>query len=258
MSSRLTLVETLLRRERVVLATLAGATLLCWAWIVPMARDMYGAMTGPSAWMMTTRWDLSHVLLLWAMWAVMMAGMMLPSAAPILLLFAASARSAADAAPAEARVAAMAGGYLLIWSLFSVGAVVLQRLLSAWLVLTPMMEASSPRVSGTLLLLAGVYQVTPFKWTCLRACRSPLGFVTSRARPGTRGAFAMGVEHGLHCLGCCWALMLLLFAGGVMNLLVIGLLTLVVLVEKLAPLGRVGTWAIGAASMGAGVWLWTV
>lgn len=211
--------------------------LLGWAWIVPMAADMYGPMTGSSEWMMTTRWDARHLLLLWAMWAVMMAAMMLPSAMPVLLLY--STVAGRRQMPHGAlNVYAMAGGYLLVWALFSVGATLLQRLLSRVLLLTPMMEMATPAASASVLLAAGVYQLTPFKWACLSACRSPLSFVMRSWRPGMAGAARMGVEHGAYCLGCCWALMLLLFVGGVMNLYVIGGLTAVVLIEKLAPYGR--------------------
>jgi predicted metal-binding membrane protein len=250
------LIERAARHERAMLvATIAIVTLLCWSWIVAMARDMYGAMTGASAWMMAGRWDGRHLVLLWAMWAVMMAGMMLPSAAPMFLLYASAARKAPDAEVGRLRVYAFAAGYLLIWCAFSVGATVLQRALTARLVLTPMMEIASPRAGGVVLLVAAIYQFTGLKHSCLRACRSPLGFMMSRWRAGAAGALRMGLEHGLLCLGCCWALMLLLFVGGVMNLWVIGALTLFVLIEKLIPLGAVGSRATGALLAVAGLWM---
>jgi predicted metal-binding membrane protein len=253
-----TLVERVFRHERAVLIAILGtATAACWVWIVPMARDMYGPMTGPSAWMMRADWDAPHVLLLAAMWIVMMAGMMLPSAAPMLLLYAGSARGRAGSAHAGYRVYAMAGGYVLVWASFSVGATLLQRLLSSLLVLSPMMEVTSPLVSGGLLVLAGVYQLTPLKRTCLASCSSPVDFLMRRWRDGTTGAFRLGVEHGLFCVGCCWALMLLLFAGGVMNLTVIAALTAFVLIEKLTPLGLRSVWLTGTALIVFGVWMMT-
>ena len=251
-----TSLERALRYDRWLIAAGLGiVTLLCWVWLVPMARDMYGAMDGPSAWMMTTTWDTRHLLLLWTMWAVMMAAMMLPSASPLLLLYGASLRRQSGAAPGLSLVYAMAAGYLLVWLIFSAVATALQRVLSALLLLTPMMEASRPEAAGSLLLLAGVYQLTPLKRSCLRACRSPLSFITARWRPGPGGAARMGIEHGLYCLGCCWALMLLLFAGGVMNLYVIAALTILVLVEKVAPFGVQSSRASGVALIALGSWV---
>jgi predicted metal-binding membrane protein len=219
-----------------------------------MARDMYGPMTGASAWMMTPAWDLPHLLLLWAMWAVMMTGMMLPSAAPLLLLYGAAARRSSPQTAAR-QTYALAAGYLAAWSTFSLGATALQRALASLLLLSPMMEAANSRVSAALLLIAGVYQWTPLKNACLHACQSPLGFLMGRWRSGGRGAFWMGLEHGSHCVGCCWALMLLLFAGGVMNVLVIVVLTAFVVLEKLVPVGRLGARISGAFLIAAGCWV---
>jgi predicted metal-binding membrane protein len=225
-----------------------------WTWIVIMARDMYGPMTGASAWMMTLDWDVRHLLLLWAMWAVMMTGMMLPSAAPLLLLYGAAARRSSPQTAAR-QTYALAAGYLAAWSTFSLGATALQRALASLLLLSPMMEAANSRVSAALLLIAGVYQWTPLKNACLHACQSPLGFLMGRWRSGGRGAFWMGLEHGSHCVGCCWALMLLLFAGGVMNVLVIVVLTAFVVLEKLVPVGRLGARISGAFLIAAGCWV---
>jgi len=251
-----TLVERAFRHERAVLIAILGVvTAACWVWIVPMARDMYGPMTGPSAWMMTTDWDTRRVMLLAAMWIVMMAGMMLPSAAPMLMLYAGSVRHRGGGAPAALRVYAMAAGYLLVWVGFSLIATLLQRLLSNLLVLSPMMEIINPRVSGALLIVAGVYQFTPLKHACLASCSAPVAFLMRRWRDGTFGAFRLGVEHGALCVGCCWALMLLLFAGGVMNLTVIAALTAFVLIEKLTPLGLRSVRLTGAALIGFGIWL---
>ena len=226
----------------------------CWVWVVVLARDMYGPMTGASRWMMTPSWDATHLLLLWAMWAVMMIGMMLPSAAPTILLYglAARRRQGIDAA---GPVYALAAGYVVIWALFGVLATALQRALGELFLLSPMMEATSPAAGAALLLVAGVYQLTPLKQACLTACQSPLGFLLSRWRDGVRGAFRMGLEHGLYCLGCCWALMLLLFAGGVMNLAVIGALTVFVVFEKLGLFGRHGARVSGSLLLACGVWM---
>jgi predicted metal-binding membrane protein len=250
-----TVLESALRYDRTpAIVLLILLPVISWIWIIVMARDMYGPMTGPSAWMMTPTWDGPHLLLLWAMWAVMMAGMMLPSASPLLLLYGLAARRSSPQTSARL-VYALAAGYLTIWAAFSLGATALQRILAALLLLSPMMEATSPAVGGTLLLAAGAYQMTPLKLACLRACQSPFGFLMSRWRPGWSGAFRMGVEHGAYCVGCCWALMLLLFAGGVMNLIVIAALTAFVAFEKLVPLGVHGARVSGALLITAGIWM---
>jgi len=255
MTGQLTRLEKLLRRDRWLLVlTLAAAIALCWAWLVPMARDMYGPMTGPSAWMMTDNWDFPHQVLLFAMWVVMMAGMMLPSAAPALLLYAGVVRKSPEAASAPARAHAFAAGYLVVWTAFSLLATALQLLLRHWLLLTPMMETGDHLFAGALLLLAGIYQLTPFKGACLKSCRAPVAFIVEHWKPGAGGAFRLGLAHGLHCLGCCWALMLLLFVGGVMNLWCIGLLTVFVLLEKVAPLGAQGGRISGLLIIALGIW----
>jgi predicted metal-binding membrane protein len=247
--------ESLLLRDRWLIGGALAATMaLCWAWIVPMARDMYARMTGPSAWMMTDTWDFTHLALLFAMWAVMMAGMMLPSAAPTLLLYAGVIRKSPAGGRAHAHVYAFAGGYLLVWTAFSLLATVLQRLLAHWLVLSPMMEIRGHVIGGALLIIAGLYQLTPFKRTCLNSCRSPAAFIAQHWKRGVAGGFRLGVAHGLFCLGCCWALMLLLFVGGVMNLWWIGALTAFVLLEKLAPLGAQGGRLSGFLIIVMGLW----
>lgn len=246
-SVRRTVIEETFRHDRAALAaTLVVLPLACWAWIVPMARDMYGAMTGPAAWMMTPVWDTPHVLLLLAMWIAMMAGMMLPSAAPVLLLYAGAVRHRAGNHRAARAVYAMTAGYLAVWAAFSVLATALQLGLRSLLVLSPMMALTSPWLAGGVLIAAGLYQLTPLKSQCLSWCGAPVDFLTRRWR-GETTAFRLGLEHGILCVGCCWALMLLLFAGGVMNVAVIAAVTAMVLVEKLARLGRRSVRVTGAA-----------
>ena len=252
-----TTIESALRYNRTpAVVLLIVLPLVSWMWIVVMARDMYGPMTGASAWMMTAVWDVRHLTLLWAMWAVMMLGMMLPSASPMLLLFGGIARRSAPAASGvSGQIYAFAAGYVAVWAIFSLGATALQRLLATLLFISPMMEGTQPAIGAGLLLTAGVYQLTPIKQACLRTCQSPLGFLMSRWRPGVSGAFRMGLEHGALCVGCCWALMLLLFAGGVMNLSVIAALTALVAFEKLTPLGTQGARIGGVLLIAAALWM---
>jgi len=253
---RLTRLETALQRDRGTLAiVLVAIPLAAWTWIALLAHDMYGSMQGASAWMMSLEWDWPRLILLWAMWAVMMTAMMLPSAAPLILLYAsAMRRNAAVQAPAR-RIYALAAGYVFVWTLFSVAATALQRVLAARLVLTPMMEPATPIAGAAILAIAGVYQLTPLKRACLRTCRSPLGFMMKRWRDGVAAAFRLGAAHGTYCLGCCWALMLILFAGGVMNLVVILALTAWVLIEKLAPIGERTATTSGVLLLAAAVWM---
>jgi predicted metal-binding membrane protein len=250
-----TILESALRYDRApIVVLLVVVPLLSWVWIVALARDMYGPMSGASAWMMTPRWDLPHVLLLWAMWAVMMTAMMLPSASPTLLLYGAIARRSMPPSAAH-QLYALAAGYLTAWTVFSLGATALQLLLARLLLVSSMMQVTSPVAGATLLLIAGLYQLTPMKYACLQTCQSPLGFLMSRWRKGLTGAFVMGLEHGAYCIGCCWALMLLLFAGGVMNLFVIAALTAFVAFEKLAPFGVQKARISGVLLIVAGSWM---
>ena len=250
-----TLLESVLRREHIAaVVLLAIVPVFSWLWIVAMARDMYGPMTGAGAWMMTVHWDVPHLLLLWAMWTVMMTGMMLPSASPLILLYGAAARRSAQPT-AIRQTYALAAGYLLAWTAFSLGTTVLQRVLASLLLVSPMMEPVNSRLSATLLLAAGVYQWTPLKHACLRQCRSPIGFLMGRWRSGSAGALRMGLQHGTFCVGCCWVLMLLLFAGGVMNVWIIVGLTAFVAFEKLAPVGRHGARVTGGLMVAGGLWM---
>src|SRR5271155_1153829 len=186
--------DRLTRDRWLVGATLATVIALCWGWIAPMALDMYGPMTGCSAWMMTRRWDFPHQALLFAMWAVMMIGMMLPSAAPAAFLYASVVRRNAESERILARVFAFAAGYLVVWIVFSLIATALQLGLTKASLLSPMMELRSRWFGGVLVLIAGSYQFTPWKGKCLEGCRSLVDHI---------GAFRAGVRNGISCLGCC-------------------------------------------------------
>jgi predicted metal-binding membrane protein len=183
------------------------------------------------------------------MWWVMMIAMMVPSAAPMILLYARVAR------PQEQRqrnsgslapTAAFAAGYLVCWLGFSAAATALQFALERRELVDGMMMWSTERwLTAGLLFAAGLYQLSPVKMACLAQCRSPAEFLARHWRPGRGGAFRMGVEHGTYCLGCCWALMLLLFAAGIMNLVWIAGLSILVLAEKVVPVGTALPRAIG-------------
>jgi predicted metal-binding membrane protein len=255
MSARSPFEHALMHERWLVLPSLALVTAACWAWIVPMARDMYGPMTGPAAWMMTPSWDGAHVLLLFAMWGAMMLGMMLPSAAPTLLIYGMVVRRSDAARDATLRVHLLGAGYIVVWTGFAALATLLQRWLATTGGLTPMMTVSGTALGAAVLLIAGLYQLTPLKHTCLNACVSPAGFIARHWRPGRAGAFQLGLRHGAHCLGCCWALMLLLFVGGVMNLTVIVGLTIFLLAERLLPPAWHSARVTGGLLIGFGLWI---
>ena len=183
-----------------------------------------------------------------------MAGMMLPSAAPMILLYGQVNRRRATSTQ-YSPVAAFTLGYLVVWNGFSLLATGLQWYLEQQALLSPMMVSNSHLLSGALLIAAGAYQITPLKQACLRQCRSPLQFIQHYWRNGTLGAFSMGLHHGLFCLGCCWSLMLLLFVAGVMNLLWIALLSIFVLTEKLFYHRLIHHWLSPLAMITAGAWL---
>ncbi len=254
MNDRTSLEKLLLRDRWLIGSTLVIVTALCWVWIGPMAVDMYGAMTGSSAWMMTRHWDFRHQALLFAMWTVMMAGMMLPSTTPALFLYGSVIRKSPESDRAALCVYLFAAGYLVIWTVFSLLVTVLQLMLSHWLLLSPMMELRARWLGGALLVLGGVYQLTPFKRTCLESCRAPVLFITRHWKSGPTGGFRMGMAQGWYCLGCCWALMLLLFVGGVMNLWWIVALTVFVLLEKVASFGIQAGRVSGVLIVIYGLW----
>lgn len=255
--SPLTALERALRRDR----ALVWLGLVCvlapvWLYLVRASRDMYGAMTGPAAWMMHASWDASYCALIFAMWSLMMAGMMLPSAVPAVLIFARVARSGPEPDRPVLRAYLFAAGYVACWAAFSAAATALQALLARTALLTPMMESASPYLAAAILGIAGAYQWSRAKRACLARCRTPASFIVEHWRKGALGAFEIGAAHGAWCVGCCWALMLILFAGGVMSLAVIATLSVTVLFEKLAPAGRLREWsdrAIGTALVAAAI-----
>ncbi len=246
-----------LRNNGLVIAGLAGVIVCAWAYVLTASLDMYGRMDGAAAWMMEGTWDARYLLLVFLMWAAMMVAMMLPSALPTIFIFHRAARNDPQVRSPGRRMLSFAAGYIVAWSGFSVSASLLQWGLAEAALLSPMMVSASPWLGGAILVVAGVYQWTPLKYACLRHCRSPLAFLAEHWRPGMPGALQLGLRHGLYCVGCCWALMLLLFVGGVMSLLWIGGITAFVLLEKLAPHGVQGGRLSGLALVLVGAWVLT-
>jgi predicted metal-binding membrane protein len=233
-------------REAIIvgLLAIAGWILLLWG-ALDMASPQAQLMMPHSA-----HWSMASAAAVFVMWSVMMAAMMLPSALPMILTFAHLNRKAGTPARTWSFVAA----YIVVWSGFSLLAAGLQWALQATGLTSHMIVSTSPWLTAGLLVVAGAFQFTPLKTACLRHCRTPMGFLLTDWRDGAGGAWIMGLRHGGYCLGCCWALMALLFVGGVMNLLWIAALMGLVVVEKLLPRGELLARALGAALIAAGLW----
>jgi predicted metal-binding membrane protein len=255
-----TLLEAVLRRDRqVVVGALIVVIALSWIWILlgagtgmPAIDMVLGSGPDRMARMMApAMWTLGYAGIMFTMWWVMMAAMMLPSAAPILLLFARINRKEKSVGRPFIPTGIFAAGYLVAWGAFSGLATGLQWALERLGLLSPMMAATSYWLGGAILLAAGVWQLTPIKGICLRHCRSPMGFLVQSWRPGRAGAFRMGLVHGSFCLGCCWFLMGLLFFGGIMNLFWIIGLAAFVLLEKTVPMG---SWIGRIVGVGIAAW----
>jgi predicted metal-binding membrane protein len=253
--------EAVLRRDRIVVAAaLAALAALAWAYVLWLAADMdmggmdmtgfrmipagIGIMAPASA-----PWTAIEFAFVFVMWAVMMVGMMTPSAAPMMLMYARVGRQG----KAEGKVFAATGwfvaGYFLVWVAFSFVATLAQWTVERADLLDSRMATGSNVFAGAVLIVAGAYQLTPLKDVCLVQCQSPFSFLMRHGgfRQDIRGCLVLGFRHGAYCVGCCWVLMALLFVGGVMNVLWIALLALLVLLEKLLTFGR---WIARAAGIG--------
>ncbi len=250
------ILEAALRRDRfIVVIALSTVIATSWGWVAlgagmemsavemtRMSRDMVMALAV---------WTPAYAALMFSMWWAMMVAMMLPSAAPILLLFARVNRRERASQRPWVPSGVFAAGYLTIWGGFSAVATAVQWGLESVGLLSAMMVPTLPWVGAAILIAAGLWQVTPIKQACLKQCRSPVAFLANHWHPGSAGAFRMGLVHGLYCLGCCWFLMALLFFGGVMNLWWIGGLAAYVLAEKLLPIGH---WLGYAFGVGLIIW----
>jgi predicted metal-binding membrane protein len=243
-------------RDRLGVIVGLGAVIgLAWGYLLYMGWGMEHMDVGVNMALMPRmmHWQGIDLLLVFLMWAIMMLAMMLPSAAPMILVFAALDRQHREGALHFQRVCAFVAGYAVVWTGFSVFATVVQWSLLEARLISPMMRSSSPALGAAVLVAAGAFQFTRFKQGCLVACRSPLAFLAAHWRSALTGAFAMGLKHGAYCLGCCWLLMALLFVLGVMNVLWIAALAAFVLFEKTFPrigwVGRVSGAALIAWGM---------
>jgi len=261
--------ETVLRRERLLVAGALGAiVVLAWAYVFWLAADMNRGAMDMNGFRMVPAgiglmaqaaapWSAVEFAFVFAMWAVMMVGMMAPSAAPMILLYARVGRQGRIAGKPLAAAGWFAAGYFLAWIGFSLAAALVQWVLEREALLDPRMASANNTVGAIVLIAAGVYQWTPLKDVCLTQCQTPFGFLMRHGgfRGDVPGCLRLGLRHGAYCVGCCWVLMALLFVVGVMNVLWIALLALLVLLEKLTPRGRWVARAAGVACVAAGVWM---
>jgi predicted metal-binding membrane protein len=256
-----------LRRERLIaLVGLILIAAIAWSWVVHEAVRMSGMDRPDMAGMRMSHmqmmspgfapWTTTLAAYLFVMWFVMMVGMMIPSAAPVVLIYLGVKRQAATRGQRFASAGWFLAGYLAAWAAFSLLATATQWLLESAALLTPAMRLHSQRAGAVVLIAAGIYQWLPWKNACLTQCRAPLAFIQQHGGfpRGAASAVRLGCLHGMYCVGCCWLLMLLLFVGGVMNLLWIAGLMIFVLIEKLAPRARWIGRAAGAAAVMAGLW----
>jgi predicted metal-binding membrane protein len=253
--------ESVLKRDRLVVVIGLGLVVFVAATytVAGIGMNMSAltmtrmAIEMPGMAMQRANWSIGYGLVIFLMWWVMMVAMMVPSAAPMVLIHAAIGRKQEKAGQPLAATALFVAGYLVIWASFSFLAATLQWGLESMGILTGMMEIANPTIAGLILIAAGLYQLTPFKYACLKHCQSPLTFILHHWRPGRAGAFGMGIKHGGYCLGCCWFLMVLLFIGGIMNLIWIAGIALYVAIEKFAAGHRWMTVATGVVLTVAGL-----
>jgi len=247
------------RDRRVVVFGIAAVTTLAWVYLalmtIKMGQDMRVGMKA-AAQPRLASWTVIDFVLMFIMWAVMMVAMMLPSASPMVAMFAKvnrMRRTSVEAVDGDPMVPTWVfmSGYIVMWSGFSLLATILQWALQNAGLLSPMMASTSTFFGGLILIAAGAYQWSVWKQSCLNHCQTPLGFLMTRWQDGRDGAFRMGLSHGAYCVGCCWMLMALLFVGGVMNLAWVAALAALVLTEKLMP---PGLWLSRITGSGLIVW----
>ncbi|WP_434703460.1 DUF2182 domain-containing protein [Pseudomonas sp. Z1-12] len=240
-----------------LLLCLLGLTALAWLTLLRMARDMSapGGMADAAMAGMIMPWSPADALLMFAMWTVMMIGMMLPSALPMLLIYQQMLRKRMPTPQRHLALLLFCSAYGLVWAGFALGATALQWALEQLALLSPGMRTTSTALGAGLLLVAGVYQWLPGKTACLEHCRGPLHFLLGYWRPDVLGGWRMGLAHGAYCLGCCWALMGLLFVVGVMNLLWVAVIGAFILLEKNLSQGRWLSRLCGVLLLGWGLWL---
>ena len=238
------------RDQLIIWGALGSITILSWVYLVrmPMVPEDLGSFAARVAAMAPAGW--AGLWLIFMMWAVMMVAMMVPSATPMITMYARMVRGRERGAWPQ--VWLFAGGYIVMWTVFSVAATAGQVLLQRAALISNALS-TGPIVGGVILGIAGIYQFTPFKKACLTNCQSPIGFFMTNWRKGPGGALRMGLKHGALCIACCWMIMALLFVAGVMNLIWIAALSAFVLIEKAVPRGDLFAKVAGVGMIACGL-----
>ena len=248
------LLDRILRLDRATVSVgLLTISVLSWAYLVYLARNMSTMMIP-----VNQIWQPGDFIFQFVMWVVMMGAMMLPTAAPMILMFTKVQRKRTEHEGPYLPTTVFTAGYVIVWSGIAAAATVGQWGLHSATLLSPMMQSTNAVLGGTLLLVAGLFQLSPLKRACLAHCRSPLGFIITEWREGIWGNLHMGFKHGFYCVGCCWVLMTLLFVIGVKNLLWMALLSGFVLLEKVAPRSQWVSWVSASVLVTLAGWIFTV
>ncbi|MBI4277683.1 MAG: DUF2182 domain-containing protein [Armatimonadetes bacterium] len=229
-----------LERERnLILAVLLGLAGAAWVSLIRQSAEAGAPMMGPAMGMGAAPFV--------GLWVLMMVAMMFPAAAPMILTYARVHAGKRQHGQAFVPTWVFVGAYLVIWTLFGVLAYGAAAMVEAQARHSYWLMNHAARIGGGLLVLAGLYQLSPLKHSCLSKCRSPLHFILTSWREGYGGAFRMGLEHGVYCLGCCWLLFLVLLPLGVMNIAAMVTVAALIFAEKSLPAGeRISRWAAGA------------
>ena len=251
MNSSKSLLEKSLSNDRlIILAGIAIVSVIAWMHMAGMTLERGHLVSHHSV----DHWTISTFLSHFVMWIVMMVAMMLPTAGPMILTFSTISRGQRQKKLPYVNTSIFVVGYIIVSIGYSLAATFLQWWLHNNAMLTSIGASNSHILSGMLLGVAGIYQWSRLKHACLRFCRNPFNYLMTNWREGSTGALYMGLKHGLLCTGCCWALMALMFVGGVMNLLWMVVVTAIILIEKVAPKGDVFAKIAGVAMMTSGVY----
>lgn len=247
---------SVLKKDRLIVLTALGLIcVLSWLYVIYLYNQMYPMNMDALffAMPMTPQWSWTDVVLLFLMWFVMMIAMMTPSVTPLVIIFTLVNRKRRQQQNPYASSGYLLSGYFLVWAAFSLFATFLQWLLQRVALLNPEMVTTSKMLGSAILITAGMFQFTPLKNTCLRNCRSPIGFIHQHWKEGKGGALFMGIQNGIYCLGCCWILMILLFVSGIMNVLWIAVISVFVLIEKVLSSVKVISLIAGVALITYGI-----
>ncbi len=234
-------------QEKIIIFALIAISVMAWFFTVRHSQSMGSDMT------MAEEPIIPGLLLYLVMWTVMMIAMMFPAITPIVLLFSTVHEKRRVKNEGFVPTWVFVAGYLLVWAVFGVLAYFVDIMITRLAMNYPKLQPFGHFISGAVLIISGLYQLTPLKNICLTHCRSPLHFIMHKWREGYSGSLIMGIDHGAYCLGCCWGLMIVLFVVGIMNMSWMGILTLIIFVEKTGKHGVLISRFVGVSLIILGV-----